>query len=252
MAQYDAIYLSPHLDDAALSCGGQIFDAAEAGHKVLVVTTMAGEPPPGDLSEFAQGLHARWELAAEVVARRREEDLAACKVLGAECLHWDFLDCIYRRHPQTEAFLYTTNAGLFGAIDGAETAVLDQLAAKLRTLPPGRRIFAPLAVGNHVDHQLVRAAAEASFGEDLYFYEDYPYVRLPGALDLVVPPGSKAWLQEVMPVSEAGARARMDAIGAFASQVSTFFNGRADLEAQIYAQISAAGGERVWQRSPSA
>ncbi|MEZ4728018.1 MAG: PIG-L family deacetylase [Caldilineaceae bacterium] len=43
---YDAIYLSPHLDDVALSCGGQIFGATRTGQRVLIVTITAGDPPP--------------------------------------------------------------------------------------------------------------------------------------------------------------------------------------------------------------
>lgn len=246
--QYDAIYLSPHLDDVALSCGGQVFDLTAKGKSVLVVTIMAGDPPGGaELSALAQALHARWDLATEVVARRRKEDGVACGVLGADYAHWHFLDCIYRRHPQTAEFLYTANDGLFGQVHEGETAVLSDLVTQMRALPAAGRVFAPLAVGNHVDHQLVRAAAEASLGTDLFYYEEFPYVRLSGALEMVVPQGSKAWVPKVTSVSAAGVQARIEAISAFASQVGSFFTGRADLEAQIHAQIATVGGERVWQ-----
>lgn len=247
MMLYDAIYLSPHLDDVALSCGGQIYDLVTAGGRVLVVTIMSGDPPDESFSDLAQALHQRWELATGVVARRRQEDVAACAVLGADYVHWSFLDCIYRQHGQTGDFLYTTNADLFGVVHRAETAVMEHLVAEMRTLPSGKRIFAPLAVGNHVDHQLVRRAAEECFGADLFYYEDYPYVRLPGALALVVPADKAGWRAEVIPVSEAGVQARIMAISTFTSQVGSFFNNRTDLEAQIHAQITAVGGERIWR-----
>jgi hypothetical protein len=149
-------------------------------------------------------------------------------------------------------FLYTTGEGLFGEVAEGETAVLHQLVAQLRTLPPAQAIFAPLAVGNHVDHQLVRQAAEAYFGAGLLYYEDYPYVRLAGALEAVVPPHSPAWQPQVRPVSAAGVAARIEAITAFASQISSFFNGRADLEAQIHAYLTQVGGERLWAHHPTA
>ncbi|MCA9933816.1 MAG: PIG-L family deacetylase, partial [Anaerolineales bacterium] len=151
--RYDAIYLSPHLDDVALSCGGQVYDLTAAGQSVLIVTIAAGDPPESPLSDFALALHSRWQLAADAVARRREEDAAACQVLGADCLHWDIPDCIYRLHPQTGAPLYTSNEALFGKVNEAETAVAAQLADRMCTLPPHDRVIAPLTVGNHVDHQ---------------------------------------------------------------------------------------------------
>jgi LmbE family N-acetylglucosaminyl deacetylase len=81
-----AVYLSPHLDDAALSCGGQIAQQTAAGLPVLIVTLMAGDPPARPLSPFAQQLHTRWQLhdAPTAVAARRAEDTAACRHLAAE------------------------------------------------------------------------------------------------------------------------------------------------------------------------
>lgn len=253
---YDAIYLSPHLDDVALSCGGQIYDLTAAGRPVLVVTTMAGDPPPGALSPFATLLHARWGLDADVVARRRAEDAAACTALGADFVHWDFWDCIYRSHPRTGAFLYDSSEALFGAVHGADTAVRDALAAKMSTLPPAARLFSPLSVGNHVDHQLVRAAAEICFGPRLHYYEDYPYVRQEEALAPAlerVPPGENArWVAAVTPVSANALAARIAAITAFASQVDTFFANQQDLENQIQQEVAAKGGERIWRHLPIA
>ena len=34
---YQRVYLSPHLDDAALSCGGRIYQERQAGLSVLVL-----------------------------------------------------------------------------------------------------------------------------------------------------------------------------------------------------------------------
>ena len=61
-SQYDLIYLSPHLDDAALSCGGQIARFRGEGRSVLIVTVTAGDPPTGAESRYIQELHSRWQL----------------------------------------------------------------------------------------------------------------------------------------------------------------------------------------------
>ncbi len=249
--KYDAIYLSPHLDDVALSCGGQIFMQTAVGQRVLIVTIMAGEPPAQPISPFAATLHARWELAAQVVAQRRAEDVAACAILGAEYAHWQFPDCIYRQHPESGDYLYTSEEALFAQVHEGDTAVLPLLTAQLRTLPPCERLFCPMGVGNHVDHQLVRTAAEACFAATtLLYYEDYPYTRDPAALDRVLSQGG--WQAEVVPLLPAAVAARVAAIAAYASQVGSFFNGRADLEAQLSHYISQVGGERIWRRIQTA
>src|SRR5437773_7157487 len=95
---YDHIYLSPHLDDAALSCGGAIARHANAGARVLVVTLCTAAPPAGPFSDFANAVHQSWGLApAEVIgARLREDDLALAR-LDADTYRAGLLDAIYRR-----------------------------------------------------------------------------------------------------------------------------------------------------------
>ncbi|MBA4379671.1 MAG: PIG-L family deacetylase, partial [Anaerolinea sp.] len=54
------IYISPHLDDAVLSCGGLIWEQSHAGTQVEIWTVCTGDPPEGPLSPFAEVLHAEW------------------------------------------------------------------------------------------------------------------------------------------------------------------------------------------------
>ena len=68
MEHYAALYLSPHLDDAALSCGGQIAQATRQGRRVLIVTVMAGDPPMEAGNDYIVSLHARWELDRDAAA----------------------------------------------------------------------------------------------------------------------------------------------------------------------------------------
>lgn len=245
---YDTIYLSPHLDDAALSCGGQIYQQTAAGRSVLIVTIMAGDPPAAAPSDFSRALHDRWQLATDAVAHRRAEDVAACRRLGADYLYWDVPDCIYRLEPATGEALYTSEESLFGAIHPAEYSLVEALAERMASLPAAGRIVGPLAVGRHVDHQLVRAAAEAWRGAHLYYYEDYPYVQRPGALAAAPDFLPEQWPAEVIPLAAADLQAKYEAITCFQSQLSSFFDGRADLERQVGGYATAIGGERLWQR----
>jgi LmbE family N-acetylglucosaminyl deacetylase len=244
---YNAIYLSPHLDDAALSCGGQIYERTQRGERLLIVSLTAGDVPAAPLSELAQLHHARWQLVADTVQRRREEDMAACQILGADYQHWSLPDCIYRRHPQTNEPLYTTLDAIFGPVHEAERPLVETLAQRMADLPQAAEIFAPLGVGRHVDHQLTRQAAEVCYGRNrLTYYEDYPYVAIEGTLDQVVPPDDSTWQPTVIPLSDDALNAKYRAIAAFVSQLSSFFRDRADLEAQVGGYAAQVGGERVW------
>ena len=104
------IYLSPHLDDIAFSAGGLIYDQVRAGIPVEIWTLMCGFPPGPEsaISPFAQLLHFQWGFssAEETIRLRRAEDKNAIASLGAVPVHFDFLDCIYRRGPTGE-WLYT-------------------------------------------------------------------------------------------------------------------------------------------------
>ncbi|RMH00568.1 MAG: PIG-L family deacetylase [Chloroflexi bacterium] len=247
---YDLIYLSPHLDDAALSCGGQIWTHTTNGRSVLIVTIMAGDPPNIPLSDFARLLHDRWSLAQNAVTRRREEDACACRVLGAEFVHWDIPDCIYRYDEATNEPLYPSWADIITTQHPADNELIQSLVHRLLHLPAWGEMVVPLGVGGHVDHRITRLAAEKAFGgENLLYYEDYPYVREPGALEQVILGKSNLWQPQAISLSAMALSHKVAAIACYASQLSSFFNGRSDLEQQIAEYAQRTGGERVWRQA---
>ena len=238
------VILSPHLDDAVLSCGGLIYQLAQTGQPVRVITIFAGDPPPGALSPFAQGLHARWGAAP---ARRRDEDRAALQWLGAEAIAWPYPDAIYRR--DSNGPLYDSEESIFGEVAEADAGLVASVAQRLAEIDLSARLVAPLAAGHHVDHQLVRAAAE-SLGRALIYYEDYPYAETPDKLEAVVRAG--AWLAERVRLNDESIRMKAKAINAYRSQISTFFEDAAEVEQRVRAYASRAGGEagpaeRLWR-----
>jgi LmbE family N-acetylglucosaminyl deacetylase len=245
---YDLIYLSPHLDDAVLSCAGQIYQFVEAGRSVLIVTIMAGDPSTADLSPFAQNLHERWEVASDAVAVRREEDKAASELLGVDFWHLDVLDCIYRRHPESGEALYASEEALFGDIHPAEMALAQSLAHKLDQMPRPDQALAPLTAGHHVDHQLTRLAAELWLGQDrLRYYEEFPYVLADGAMpaDLTK---ARGWLPQVIGLSDQALKMRIEATACYRSQLSTFFRDKNDMAKSVKNHVHGTGGERIWSR----
>ncbi|MCB0117146.1 MAG: PIG-L family deacetylase, partial [Caldilineaceae bacterium] len=240
---YHTIYLAPHLDDVTLSCGAQIYDLTRAGKDVLVVTVMAGDPPK-TLSSYAQSLHERWELLAEAGAARRAEDLAACRILGADARHWPVPDCPYRTDPKTGEPLYVSDDDIFGDVHKAEMMLVQQVTDRLATLPTADRVVAPLTIGHHVDHLLVRAAAEMIYGARTLYYEDYPYAQETAKRERTLAAEPKPLTPTVVPVSEDARSAKIQAILAYRSQLSTFWTDNADLERQVFGYIDEVGGER--------
>jgi len=132
------VYLSPHLDDAVLSCGGLIAAQVRLGHPVLILTVCAGDPPAGELTPLARVLHERWQTGLQTAAVRRAEDLAACARLGAAARHLDLPDCIYRRSPKTGFPVISANEDLFAPIHPDEIPLVAALAERLRGRAAGR------------------------------------------------------------------------------------------------------------------
>ncbi|HYF61902.1 MAG TPA: peptidoglycan bridge formation glycyltransferase FemA/FemB family protein [Herpetosiphonaceae bacterium] len=243
-ADYQHIYLSPHFDDAALSVGGTIARQAAAGERVLVVTVCSA-PPRGPLNPFAAHLHERWGGAAEPISVRRTEDEAAVSRLGADLLWLDELDAIYRDPA------YASVEAIFAAPAPGDPlpAKLARHLERLRRHLPRAGWYAPLALGNHVDHQIAHQAAAAALPPDaLLWYEDLPYAarqdaveeqlrRLPDARPLVLD------IAATLP-------AKLASIADYASQMVELFGDHAAMEAEIggYARrIAPDGGERLWQ-----
>ena len=249
------LYLSPHLDDVALSCGGQIARATRSGVAVDILTIFAGdEPGPSQptASPLVTRIYDLWQLqAGEVMATRRREDLAACRELAAQARHWELKEAIHRLAPDGNQALYPTLERLFGAIAPQEERLVAALAQRFAALPGGResaRIVAPLGVGGHVDHRIVRAAAERAFGNSLLYYEEFPYVvwklfalRRAGI-------SGRGWQALPQPLAAGDVAVRIAAIACYASQVTPLFRTPERLERLVRRHVRRARGERLWRR----
>lgn len=244
---YDAVYLSPHLDDAVLSCGGHIHDLAAAGKSVLVVTVAAADEP-AEPSPLAGMLHRAWRLDQEgtggASARRRAEDRRACEILGADALHWSFPEAIYRTDAATGEPRYRKLDELFGSLPPGDRPSVFEVAERLAGLPRHRELYVPLGVGGHVDHRIVRRAAEQRFGSSLIYYEEYPYARRRREVRKVI--RGTGWRGRTLSVSPAGLEAKVRAVAAYRSQVKPLFGGRLRLRYRVRSHVKRRGGERVW------
>ncbi len=280
------IFLSPHLDDAVFSCGGTIAALVAAGHSVKVVTVTAGSAHLARLPYSARRLHSLWGLSGDVVAARREEDLSAASLLGFAPVHLDFLDAIYRSDIRGR-FLYPTRDSLFpGGGWRRERPLVARLAERLSECARGRwsdaaclggqaagdgkaahgrapggatwTVYAPLALGNHVDHQLVRQAVRRS-GLSPVWYEDFPYVGSMPALACGDLRPAARWVARRLGVRTDAIRpvlvpfnpaVRVRAMRVYRSQLSTVFGTEEEMIEDVVRFLPRADGglpaERLW------
>ena len=237
------VYLSPHLDDALLSCGGLVAQQVAGGDEVTVFTVCAGDSPVGELTPFAYELHRRWGGAGSPMAARRAEDLVACGRLGASVVHYPLGDAVYRRGPDGQA-LYADEIAIFGPVHPAEDSIAEELATALRqAVPPDAVIYAPLALGGHVDHRLTRRAAER-IGRPLWYYRDLPYDLLRGQPPDDQPLPSLPETRVTLASEEVDAWAA--AAGEYHSQLTTFWTSFDAMAAELRDYHDSHRGLRLY------
>ncbi len=208
------IYLSPHLDDAVLSAGGLIYEQTQSGIPVEIWTFMCGYPPGREFSPLAELLHAQWGFASaeETTRSRRDEDRNAAAVVGAKVQHFDFLDCIYRRRANGEWLYSEISVPPFPEDADLPKQIAEAVSARLL---PDDVLVAQLSVGSHVDHVLVRQAAEL-LGRPLLYDIDIPYMFYKPE---EYAPKSTGMKESTHPVTEAGVRSWQEAILEYKSQL---------------------------------
>ncbi|MFC2054613.1 PIG-L deacetylase family protein [Chloroflexota bacterium] len=251
----DWIYLSPHFDDVALSCGGLVWEQTQSGHQVSIWTVCAGNPPDSALSPFAASLHTRWKTESEVVNQRPLEDIESCSRLGATHRHLSIPDSIYRRSPtenlspveKQTVFLYTSEASLFGPLHTTEAGLIKSLTNELaRTLSLQAQVVCPLALGDHVDHQLVKRATER-LERPMLYYTDYPYVL--ESMDILEHMKHSGWSTIPHSISENGMIAWEEAVSTHTSQISTFWSDSTSMRTALRSFHQKMAGVVLW-RSP--
>lgn len=165
-----AIFVSPHLDDVAFSCGGTLAKLHVSGWRCVVVTCFTRSVlNPGGFALECQ-LDKGLTPDVDYMELRRAEDVEFCRRVGEEVrvVHLDLPEAPHRE--------YGSAASLFAGIAVGDAVWFD-LAEDLAFLLASEKpevIFAPQGLGNHADHlQAIKALEKV-----LEIEEDHP-VPLP-------------------------------------------------------------------------
>lgn len=218
MTQQAVLVLSPHLDDAAFSCGGTMALLADAGWRVCLATAFTRSVHPAEGFALACQLDKGLPPEIDYMALRRQEDRVASDILGVADLRW--LDL-----PEAPHRSYGSVPALFGPpLDGDDIwrALSSIIAELVREIAPAL-ILGPQGLGDHVDHrQMIRAVESAAPPPALAFYRDTPYaLRNPGALPNVTGTGLS---QSTVGIGRSVER-KVAAACAYESQVGFQFGG---------------------------
>ncbi|HZG91969.1 MAG TPA: PIG-L family deacetylase [Pseudonocardia sp.] len=189
-----SLFLSPHLDDAVLSCGVLLGRAATAGRATVATVFSAAAPGPHTRAARSFLRQCTATGAEELFAARRAEDVEVVRAAGAEPVHLGRRDALFRtrrgpagvlRRVAAVAPELTHRYPTFrfdiarGRVAAAEHDLAGRIVDQVAELVAGTRaqvVFCPLGVGRHVDHLLVRAVGPL-LGDRVVYYADFPYVE---------------------------------------------------------------------------
>lgn len=241
-----ALFVSPHLDDVAFSCGATLALLAKNGWHTILATVFTRSVP--DPTGFALACQTDKGLAPEVdyMALRREEDREAAEHLGVGEHVW--LDL-----PEAPHRGYASAAAMFAGIPEGDEA-WRELAGGLRGLLDAHApnvLFAPQALGAHADHlQVVRAVLELpAAAPPVAWYRDAPYAtRHPGSLPSpLLPDGLPEGATDVTETLDAKLRAS----AAYATQLGFQFGGEGGMR-ETLSGFAAAEARRLGAPSGAA
>ena len=243
-----ALFLSPHLDDVAFSCGGTAFALAMRGWTTTLCTVFTKSVPAP--TGFALECQLDKGLAPDVdylALRRAEDDIAARALAFSSVERLDFAEAPHRG--------YNAAAALFGEYRPAD-AIAPELEARLRERTRGYDVtFAPQALGAHVDHRRVHDAVLALTGARPHtphtvWYRDAPYV-LREPLAHPSEPLASATRETIAFAFDARAlAAKLDACSAYTTQLGFQFGGEAAMRDRLR-DFALAEGRRFGKDAPS-
>jgi LmbE family N-acetylglucosaminyl deacetylase len=281
------VFVSPHPDDAALSCGGLIARLRDRGEPVTILTVYSGAGTlarltpyqrlalgfgsrkkwqPGDDAVLAEAAPANASAAAgvaptpeQVMAVRRAEDESFVRFVGASVVFLNLPDAVLRG--------YEGDVELLGEPRPDDPAPIEQLRAALAGLAPDA-LYVPFAIGGHVDHRGARRAAMALLAEPgspyldrALFYEDFPYAlktgfERPEQLDPeILPslPAGVALTPEYVEITDLLDR-KLAGLRAYESQLGRLFGGDNPMASDVREQATRVGelggigpSERYWR-----
>jgi len=177
--------ISPHFDDAILSCGSLILELRK--HTSVTVVNVFTEATYGPYTlsarKFLQDSKSHVN-AHELYKERAEEDSKVLNSLGVKVINLGLIDGLFRKKKSTSFLgkilpeyqhLYPTYyrhvLGKISEFDDSTTILKEKLRS---IISKNSTVFAPFNISGHVDHLITRKATEDHY-ENIVYYSEFPY-----------------------------------------------------------------------------
>jgi LmbE family N-acetylglucosaminyl deacetylase len=186
-------FISPHLDDAALSCGGLINYLSDKTSVSVVSVFTAVSSHPYTLSARAYLRQCKNPDAKKLFDQRKEEDRKIFNLRGVKTIHLDFIDAQWRKKDRLN-FLERIVSRIIpeishiypiyrwhvvsGVISKLDKKMIDEIKEALSQIINSDQksiVFCPLGIGKHVDHIITRECCLEIFDHNLGLWSDFPY-----------------------------------------------------------------------------
>lgn len=179
-------FISPHFDDAILSAGALMsYLSKHTKITVINVFTKAG-PPPYTLSARTFLSQCGYTDAEKLFVDREKEDAQVLSTVANTVINLNNADALWRKArntwfgsvlPEIDARYPTYRFhAVRGVIARSDQAMVKRIIADVRERIKEKDavVFAPLGIGNHIDHVITRKVAEAQ-DQQLIYWSDFPY-----------------------------------------------------------------------------
>lgn len=224
-----ALALSPHLDDAAFSCGATLARLAAKGWRVVVATAFTASVPAPSGFALACQLDKGLPAEADYMAIRRAEDAQAARQLQVGPPVW----MPFREAPHRG---YGSASALFADVredDRIDADLADAFAELIAAHQPDL-LLGPQAIGGHVDHvQVVRALRAAAGARPVLWWADFPYAVRLDRPNRPFGPAMDAMPSVRVEAGEAALARKRAACRAYASQIGFQFGGTQGLDRRL-------------------
>jgi len=188
-------FISPHLDDAALSAACLMHYLVRKGVPVTVINvfTKGGSGPQTWSAKKAVAVSG-YASPDSLYAARQDEDFVALSKIGVRVINLGYTDAPWRRRPVSgrlakllEPYLpevshiYPTYHWHIasGRVSPSDQPLINQLCTDLARLIDSSNsvVFCPEAIGGHVDHALVKTAVSRCFSPIRWLDQPYSLVH---------------------------------------------------------------------------
>ncbi len=185
------VFISPHLDDAALSCGGLIsYLSGKTKVTVVNVFTEAGKKPYTSSSKVFLK-RSGYENAQKLFSDRVNEDKKVFKKIKVKVINLNFIDASFRK-TQKLPVIFQKLSKLIpelshvyptyrlhvskGHVSDKDALMIAKITKYLLSMAKSNQtvIFYPSAIGDHVDHVIINKIC-SSLPANTVAWSDYPY-----------------------------------------------------------------------------